>query len=106
MNVEAQPIPALDPLGVVMEAAARTDETLSLAESHLDSSLVELLRILGLDTDYVSAQGSHLYDAAGRAYLDFHTGEGFASLGHNHPDVREVLRAALSADLVDGVQLH
>ncbi len=43
---------------------------------------------------------------AGRPYLDFHTGEGFASLGHNHPDVREVLQATLEADLVDGVQLH
>src|SRR5205807_4225718 len=27
-------------------------------------------------------------------------------LGHNHPDVREVMRAALDADLVDGVQIH
>ncbi len=51
-------------------------------------------------------EASYLYDAAGRAYLDFHTGEGFASLGHNHPDVRDVLKAALDADLVDGVQIH
>ena len=57
-------------------------------------------------SDYRSASGSYLYDAAGRAYLDMHTGEGFASLGHNHPDVRDVLRAALDADLVDGVQIH
>ena len=40
-----------------------------------------------------SARGSYLYDAAGRAYLDFHTGEGFASLGHNNRDVGDVLRA-------------
>src|SRR5207248_10968552 len=106
MDVEAQPIPALDSLGVVMEAAARADETLTLATSHLDPSLVEVLRILGFDKDYVSAHGSYLYDAAGRAYLDFHTGEGFASLGHNHPDVGEVLGATLAANLVDGVQLH
>ena len=65
-----------------------------------------MLRILGFDKEYISAQGSYLYDAAGRAYLDFHTGEGFASLGHNHPDVREVLQATLAADLVDGVQIH
>ncbi len=55
---------------------------------------------------YRPRAGSYLYDAAGRAYLDFHTGEGFASLGHNHPDVREVLQATLAADLVDGVQIH
>ncbi len=35
-----------------------------------------------------------------------HTGEGFASLGHNHPDVRAVLQAALGEDLLDGVQIH
>jgi ornithine--oxo-acid transaminase len=98
--------PALDSLGIIAEAMARADQTSALAARHLDSSLVAVLRILGMDKDYRTARGSYLYDAAGRAYLDFHTGEGFASLGHNHPDVREVLRAALSADLVDGVQLH
>jgi ornithine--oxo-acid transaminase len=65
-----------------------------------------VLGILGFDKEYVSAEGSYLYDAAGRAYLDFHTGEGFASLGHNHPDVREVLQATLTANLLDGVQIH
>jgi ornithine--oxo-acid transaminase len=65
-----------------------------------------VLGILGFDKEYVSAQGSYLYDAAGRAYLDFHTGEGFASLGHNHPDVREVLQTTLTANLLDGVQIH
>jgi ornithine--oxo-acid transaminase len=65
-----------------------------------------MLGIIGFDKDYVSAKGSCLYDRRGRAYLDFHTGEGFASLGHNHPDVRDSLRAVLDAELVDGVQLH
>ena len=95
-----------DSLGVVGDALARADETLSLASRHLDPSLVDVLSILGFDEQYVSARGSYLYDAAGRAYLDFHTGEGFASLGHNHPDVREVLQATLAAELVDGVQIH
>jgi ornithine--oxo-acid transaminase len=67
---------------------------------------VDVLRILGFDKQYTSARGSYLYDADGRAYLDFHTGEGFASLGHNHPDVRDVLQATLAANLVDGVQIH
>jgi ornithine--oxo-acid transaminase len=77
-----------------------------LAARHLDPSLVDVLRILGFDKDYVSAQGSYLYDAEGRPHLDFHTGEGFASLGHNHPGVREVLEATLAANLADGVQIH
>ena len=106
MTVFPEPILAGDSLGVVAEATARADETLDLAARHLDPSLVDVLRILGFDREYVSAAGSYLYDADGRAYLDFHTGEGFASLGHNHPDVQDVLRATLAANLVDGVQLH
>ena len=106
MIADAEPLDASDSLGVLAEAMARTSETLDLAARHLDSSLVDMLRILGFDKEYVSAQGSYLYDAAGRAYLDLHAGEGFASLGHNHADVREVLQAVLAADLVDGVQLH
>ncbi len=113
--INAQDTPALvadpaaapgDSLGVVADALARANETLTLASRHLDSSLVDVLAILGFDERYVSARGSYLYDAAGRAYLDLHTGEGFASLGHNNPDVREVLQATLAADLLDGVQIH
>src|SRR5271168_4656841 len=106
MSANTEPPHPVDPLGVVAEAIGRADETLDLAARHLDPSLVDVLRILGFDKQYTSAQGSYLYDADGRAYLDFHTGEGFASLGHNHPDVRAVLQATLAADLLDGVQIH
>jgi ornithine--oxo-acid transaminase len=105
-QADIQPPRASDSLGVVADAIARSEQTLELAARHLDPSLVDVLGILGFDKQYVRAQGSYLYDAAGRAYLDFHTGEGFASLGHNHPDVREVLQATLAADLLDGVQIH
>src|SRR5579884_2463444 len=107
LNADARAVPpGADSLGVVVDAMERADETLTLAARHLDRSLVDVLEILGFDADYTAAQGSYLYDAAGRAYLDFHTGEGFASLGHNHPDVREVLHAAVGTDLVAGVQIH
>ncbi len=106
MSAGAGPVQTTDALGVLADARARTEETLELAARHLDPSLIDVLRILGFDKQYVAARGSHLYDSAGRAYLDFHTGEGFASLGHNHPDVRDVLQEALAADLVDGVQIH
>jgi ornithine--oxo-acid transaminase len=95
-----------DPLGVVADATARAGETLDLAARYLDPSLVDVLRILGFDQEYRSASGSYLYDRAGRPYLDLHTGEGFASLGHGHPDIRGVLRSMLDSDLVDGVQIH
>jgi ornithine--oxo-acid transaminase len=106
MSDNSRQLPPLDSLGVVAEGMARAETALELAARYLDPSLVDVLSILGFDEKYVSARGSYLYDAAGRAYLDLHTGEGFASLGHNHPDVREVLEAALAADLIDGVQIH
>src|SRR5271155_3343116 len=105
-TASAPPTASADRLGVVADAIARAPETLSLASRHLDASLVDVLSILGFDEQYVSARGSYLYDAAGRAYLASHPGGGFASLGHNHPDVRDALQATLAADLVDGVQLH
>src|SRR4051794_29039938 len=106
MKADSQSVGEIDSLGVVSDALARAGESLELAARHLDPSLVEVLRILGFDKAYTTAQGSYLYDEAGRAYLDFHSGEGFASLGHNHPGVRDVLRTTLEADLVDGVQIH
>jgi len=95
-----------DSLHVLEDARRRAGEVFTLASRHLDPSLVDVLRILGFDRHYVRAQGSYLYDADGNAHLDFHTGEGFASLGHNHPGVRDVLQATLATDLVDGVQIH
>jgi ornithine--oxo-acid transaminase len=106
MNHHDMALDQQDSLGVIADAIRRNAETMDLAARHLDPSLVDVLGILGFDRQYVSAQGSHLRDADGRAYLDFHTGEGFASLGHNHPDVRSALQAVLAADLHEGVQIH
>ncbi len=95
-----------DPLGILDDVRARTAETLALASQHLDPSLVDVLSILGYDRDYARAQGSFLYDLDGREYLDFHSGEGFSSLGHNHPDIAAVLHATMDAELVEGVQIQ
>ncbi len=88
------------------DARSRATESLSLAARHIDQSFVDVLRILGFDKSYATARGSYVYDTDGHAYLDMHTGEGFASLGHSHPEVRAVLHEALDAELVDGVQIH
>jgi ornithine--oxo-acid transaminase len=95
-----------DPLGVLRDARTRSAETFTLASRYLDPSLVDVLSILGFDKQYVEARGSYLYDRRGNAYLDMHSGEGFASLGHNHPDIRASLESVLAADLADGVQIH
>ncbi|HEX5191505.1 MAG TPA: aminotransferase class III-fold pyridoxal phosphate-dependent enzyme [Solirubrobacteraceae bacterium] len=107
MTTATRPMPGIsDSLGILDEALARADETNALAARYLDPSLVDMLHVIGFDRRFVHARGSWLYDSEGREYLDFHTGEGFASLGHAHPDVREALEAVLAADLTDGVQIH
>jgi ornithine--oxo-acid transaminase len=106
MQTTATVAPTTDSLGILDEALARAEETNTLAARYLDPSLVDMLHVIGFDRRFVHARGSWLYDSEGREYLDFHTGEGFASLGHSHPDVRDALEAVLAADLTDGVQIH
>jgi ornithine--oxo-acid transaminase len=77
-----------------------------LAHKHLNPKWAKVLKILGLDIDFVRAKGSCLYDAEGERYLDFHTGEGVASLGHNNPSVSEAVKQTIDADLASGVQIH
>ncbi len=97
---------AQDPFGVAAAGAARTRETLSLARRYLDPSLADMLTIIGFDREFTAARGSYLHDVDGHAYLDFNTGEGFASVGHNHPEIRATLEAVMAADMADGVQIH
>ncbi len=95
-----------DPLGIIDDVRARSAETLALASQHLDPSLVDVLSIIGYDYDYTTARGSLIYDLHGREFLDFHSGEGFATLGHNHPDISAVIKATLDEELLDGVQIQ
>ncbi len=50
--------------------------------------------LLNQSTDVlaVRGEGSHLFDADGRAYLDFTSGIGVTSTGHCHPKVVEAVR--------------
>ena len=53
------------------------------------------------------AQGSHLYDAAGNAYLDFLAGAGSLNYGHNHPALKSALIEYIQADgVTHGLDLH
>jgi 2,2-dialkylglycine decarboxylase (pyruvate) len=42
------------------------------------------------------ARGSYVYDTAGRAILDFTSGQMSAILGHSHPDVVETVRSSVA----------
>jgi ornithine--oxo-acid transaminase len=80
--------------------------TYDLASEFLNSKWVNVLRVLGMDKVYHRAEGAYLYDDRGERYLDFHTGEGVASLGHNHPRIKAALIDCLLNNLPDGIQTH
>ncbi len=42
--------------------------------------------------EIIRAQGAYIYDASGRAILDFTSGQMSAILGHSHPDIVAVVR--------------
>jgi ornithine--oxo-acid transaminase len=85
--------------------AERQGEKYALSEKHLNAQLVRVLRTLGYDVDFVRGEGAHLYDAAGRRYLDLLSGFGVFALGRNHPAVAGALRQVLEAQLPGLVQL-
>ncbi len=53
------------------------------------------------------AEGCHLYDTDGRAYLDFLAGAGTLNYGHNHPVLKEKLLEYIAADgLTHGLDMQ
>jgi ornithine--oxo-acid transaminase len=67
---------------------------LDVAGRHFNPSFVQALRLLGLDREYVRAEGCWLEDAAGQRYLDFLCGFRVLSLGHNHRAVKQAIAEA------------
>jgi acetylornithine/succinyldiaminopimelate/putrescine aminotransferase/predicted amino acid dehydrogenase len=68
---------------------------LQLHERYLNPVLVGLGGPSGLVKTFVRGLGNELWDADGKAYLDFVAGFGSVNLGHNHPAVADAVRAAL-----------
>ncbi|WP_193368423.1 aspartate aminotransferase family protein [Pelagibius marinus] len=85
--------------------AERQGEKYALNEKYLNAQLVRVLKTLGYDVNFARGQGPHLYDVAGRRYLDLLSGFGVFALGRNHPAVAAALRQVLEAQLPGLVQL-
>ena len=80
---------------------ARTLWTMSSTPSRdsaaLEAAARHLIRYGGTFLPFVAerAKGSFVYDAGGRAVLDFTSGQMSAILGHSHPDIVEVVTEAI-----------
>ncbi len=62
---------------------------------HLNPVLSRLLEHSDLVQTFVRGEGTRLYDAAGREYLDFVAGFGSVNLGHQHPRIVAALHEAM-----------
>jgi ornithine--oxo-acid transaminase len=85
--------------------AERRGENFALHNQYLNPQLPRVLKTIGFDRFYVRGEGSYLWDADGRRYLDLLSGFGVYALGRSHPAVKQALHDALDADLANLVQL-
>jgi ornithine--oxo-acid transaminase len=84
--------------------ARRGGERYELQARYLNPQLPRMLHAIGFDKIYTRAEGSYLYDDAGRDYLDMLAGFGVFALGRHHPVVRQAVHDALDAGLADLTQ--
>ena len=83
----------------------RQTENFSLHEQYLNAQMVNVLKTIGFDRNYVRAEGPYLFDDQGECYLDLLSGFGVFALGRNHPKVIQTLQQVLASDLPNLVQL-
>lgn len=86
--------------------ADRGGEAFALHERYLNPQMPKVLRTLGFDRDYVSAEGAYLFDRDGKRYLDFLAGFGVFALGRCHPAIEQALRDAMELALPNLVQME
>ena len=85
--------------------SARAGEGADLWARYLNPQTAKVLRSIGLDRQWVRAEGAYLWDDQGDRYLDWLAGFGVFGLGRNHPVVRKAVRDVLDADLADLVKM-
>lgn len=70
-----------------------------LYREHIGPMWAKMLRTIGFDRSWVRGEGSYLWDAEGRRYLDFMSGWGLFNFGRGHPAIRRALTGVMEADL-------
>lgn len=83
---------------------SKLDQQFPLYHQYLNHQLLNVLKTLGFDKQYVRAEGQYLFDQAGQRYLDLLSGYGVYTFGRNHPKIIEALHETLDAQLANMVQ--
>ena len=90
-------------LGELLEE--RAGQGYKLYARHSNPVFVRMLKIIGFDRDWASAEGAYLIDRDGTRFLDMLGGFGMFNVGRNNPTVRRALEEALALDTPNLPQL-
>jgi ornithine--oxo-acid transaminase len=93
------------PLDLKRLLAERRHEKYALHERYLNAQLVRVLKTIGFDVNFVTAEGPYLTDASGARYLDLLSGFGVFAIGRNHPALVDALTQVLDSRLANLVQM-
>jgi acetylornithine/succinyldiaminopimelate/putrescine aminotransferase len=94
------------PVDIAKLIADHEGDNYALHAEHVNPRFAKVLRTIGFDRCYTKAQGSYLWDQAGRQYLDLISGYGMFALGRNHPAIRQALEDFVSLDYPSLVQME
>jgi ornithine--oxo-acid transaminase len=83
----------------------RAGEEMALNDRYLNPQLGRIVRALGYDRRWVSADGAHLIDDRGERYLDLLSGYGVFALGRNRPEVTAAIEDVIAAETANLPQL-
>ncbi len=60
-------------------------------KKHINPVLAELEDLAGISQRFIRAEGCHIWDGQDNCYLDFISGHGSQNLGHNPPEILNVI---------------
>ncbi len=83
----------------------RLGENPKLHAQYINPAWAKSMQLIGYDRIYAKAEGCHLWDTAGRQYLDCISSFCVSNIGHNHPVVRKALRDVLGESFPNLIQL-
>jgi len=83
---------------------SQREQQFELYNQYLNHQLLNVLKTLGFDKQYVRAENQYLFDKDGQRYLDLLSGYGVYLCGRNHRGIIEALITTLNAQLPNMVQ--
>lgn len=84
--------------------ASKHSQQFTLYHQYLNHQLLNVLKTLGFDKQYVRAENQYLFDKEGLRYLDLLSGYGVYIFGRNHPKIIHALKETLDVQLANMVQ--